>query len=149
MDSLLGITCNRCGREFDVPSDLSKVQCPGCRRWISTVGRGLDIPEPVIDYTDPRDLSHEWDCDYFGENHTVRGSQYLQVRYEEAIGEYVITFRGGNPDEGRHWDRSSPPEARRSDYADALREYLKFAERYAPADVISKVRKDVARKLKG
>ena len=86
--------------------------------------------------------------DFAAQPNTATTTSYATLFYS-ALGRNVITFRGGNPDEGRHWDRSSPPEARRSDYADALREYLKFAERYAPADVISKVRKDVARKLKG
>jgi hypothetical protein len=116
---------------------------------MSTVARGLRVPESVADYKDPRDVTHEWDYTYVREYHTARGIRYLNLRYEKTIGKYIVTFRGGNPDEGRHWDTSSPPEEQFSDYDDALREYLKFAEKYAPDNVKSKVRQYVKSKLKG
>lgn len=149
MENLLGLKCGLCGREFDVSPDLSTVQCPSCGRLMSTAARGLRVPESVADYEDPRDVTHEWDYDYVGEFHTVRGIRYLELRYEKTIGKYIVAFRGGNPNEGRHSDTSSPPEEQFSDYDDALREYMKFAEKYAPDNVKSKVRKYVKSKLKG
>jgi DNA-directed RNA polymerase subunit RPC12/RpoP len=146
MEILLGLKCDRCGREFDVPPDSSTVQCPGCGSWVSTAARGLgpvssDTTSVQLSSDSKRILkvSHQWDYDYVGEYHTVKGSQYLNLYYEQTIGMYIVTFRGGNPNEGRHWDRSSAPEVRCSDYRDALRAYLKFAERYASSDVASKV----------
>ena len=149
MENLLGLKCGLCGREFDVAPDLATVQCPGCGRSMSTMARSLRVPESIADYTDPRDVTHQWDYDYVGEYHTAGGIRYLKLCYEKTIGKYIVTFRGGNPDEGRHWDTSSPPEEQFSDYRDALCGYLKFAEKYAPDDVQSKVRKYVKSKLKG
>jgi DNA-directed RNA polymerase subunit RPC12/RpoP len=153
MNSLLGLSCENCGREFDVSSDLSTVKCPSCwSRFSVEQGKHRhkrqDTTKTGADKSTCK-LRHRWEFEYVGEYHVVKGSQYLELYYEPVIGMYIVTFRGGNPNEGRHWDRSSPPEVRCSHYRDALRQYLKFAEAYAPDDVVAQVRTHVNRELKG
>jgi len=97
MEILLGLKCDRCGREFDVPPDSSTVQCPGCGSWVSTAARGLgpvssDTTSVQLSSDSKRILkvSHQWDYDYVGEYHTVKGSQYLNLYYEQCIAHGIL-----------------------------------------------------------
>jgi hypothetical protein len=80
-----------------------------------------------------RAFKHIWEYEYcYDEGCCFNITVTLQLYYEPAIGKYVVSENGGDPSVGRHWNPRGQPDATFSSYREALHEYLKLADRYAP-----------------
>ncbi len=108
-----------------------------------------ESPGDRVDALSEGDLVHTWDYNYAvddGVEFSIHAT--LELRYLPAVEKYVVSERGADPTEGRHWNPKGRPNAYFPNYADALRAYRELAQYYAPRKVVDAVSAEVKRRLK-